>query len=107
MAEVSLVKLPSDAYHLMLQMISQHWFSNSSVRSGNNTLHDYINQCGPKFSTHYGVTRPQCFKFKARLVLVMCSLYASSQLSSYDINHGVPYTQIQYKDIGYHTHQMR
>ena len=86
MAEVSLVKLPLDACHLMLLMVSQHWFSNSSVPSGNRPLHGYIKQCGPNFSTHYGVTWSQCFKYKARLTLVMCSLHASSQLSLYDIS---------------------
>ena len=51
MAEVSLVKMPSDESHWISLIISQHWCLQA-------TSH-YLSQCWPRFMSPYGTTRPQ------------------------------------------------
>ena len=48
MAEISLLKLPSDKCHWTLQKRSQHWFR----------FRDYLSQCWPRSLLSYGITRP-------------------------------------------------
>ena len=56
MAEVTLVKLPSDNGHWTSLMVSEQWFRNGSVPPA--TSH-YLSQCWPISMSPYGVTTPK------------------------------------------------